>query len=175
MEVFRINKNILLMNDEIREKEVRLIDTDGAMLGVMPTSEAQKLAIAKNLDLVKIVPNANPPVCKIIDYNKSVFEKAKREKEAKKKQKISELKEVRLSASIEEHDFDFKVRNAVKFLQDGNKVKASIRFKGRQIKFAVTGQDVMARFAEAVKDDGTVDRQPKLEGRSMTMILVPKK
>lgn len=170
-----IRKNELLMNEDIRDKEVRLIDADGSMLGVLPTIEAQKLADAKNLDLVKIVPNAVPPVCKIIDYGKSVFEQAKKEKEAKKNQKVVSLKEVRLSASIEDHDFEFKVKNAYKFLQDGDKVKASIRFRGREMRYTVSGQEVLAKFAEAVKDVGTVDKQPKLEGKSMTMIVIPKK
>lgn len=163
------------MNEDIRDNEVRLIDSDGSMLGVLPTKEAQKLAYSKNLDLVKIVPNAVPPVCKIIDYGKSVFEQAKREKEAKKNQKLSSLKEVRFSATIEEHDFEFKVKNAYKFLKDGNKVKASIRFKGREMKYTVSGKEVLDKFAEAVKDVGVVEKQPKLEGRSMIVIIVPKK
>ena len=163
------------MNKDIRDNEVRLIDSDGSMLGVLPTKEAQKLAYSKNLDLVKIVPNAVPPVCKIIDYGKSVFEQAKREKEAKKNQKLSSLKEVRFSATIEEHDFEFKVKNAYKFLKDGNKVKASIRFKGREMKYTVSGKEVLDKFAEAVKDVGVVEKQPKLEGRSMIVIIVPKK
>ena len=170
-----IRKNELLMNEDIRDKEVRLIDSDGSMLGVLPTIEAQKLAYAKNLDLVKIVPNAVPPVCKIIDYGKSIFEQSKKEKEAKKNQKVVSLKEVRLSATIEEHDFEFKVKNAYKFLQDGDKVKASIRFRGREMRYTVSGQEVLAKFAEAVKDVGIVDRLPKLEGKSMSMIMSPKK
>lgn len=170
-----IRKNVLLMNEDIKDREIRLIDADGSMLGLLPTVEAQKLAYSKNLDLVKIVPNAVPPVCKIIDYGKSVFEQNKKEKEAKKNQKVISLKEVRLSATIEEHDFGFKVKNAYKFLQDGDKVKVSIRFRGREMKYTVSGQEVLAKFAEAVKDVGVVDRQPKLEGRSMIMILHPKK
>lgn len=170
-----IRKNELLVNEDIRDKEIRLIDTDGSMLGVLPTKDAQKLAYSKNLDLVKIVPNAVPPVCKIIDYGKSVFEQSKKEKEAKKNQKVAALKEVRLSATIEEHDFEFKVKNAYKFLQDGDKVKASIRFRGREMRYTVSGQEVLAKFAEAVKDVGIVEKQPKLEGKSMIMILIPKK
>lgn len=161
------------MNEAIRDKEVRLIDADGAMLGVMPTQEAQKLADAKSLDLVKIVPNAVPPVCKIIDYSKSLFEQAKKEKEARKNQKQTLLKEVRLSATIEEHDFEFKMKNALKFLKDGNKVKVSIRFKGREMRYTSAGQEVLARFAEAVKEIGTMEKMPRLEGRSMTMVLNP--
>lgn len=171
MEVFFIRKNEPQMNDEIRDREVRLIDTDGAMLGVMSSKDAQKIAISKNLDLVKIVPNAAPPVCKIMDYGKSVFEQDKKEKEARKKQKVVSLKEVRLSATIEEHDFDFKVKNACKFLQDGDKVKVSIRFRGREMKYTVAGKEVLEKFAEAVNDVGVVEKQPKLEGKSMMMIL----
>jgi len=163
------------MNEDIKDKEIRLIDADGSMLGVMSTIEAQKLADSKNLDLVKIVPNAVPPVCKITDYGKSVFEQAKKEKETKKNQKIVALKEVRLSATIEEHDFEYKVKNAYKFLQDGDKVKASIRFRGREMRYTIAGQEVLTKFAEAVKDVGIVDRLPKLEGKSMIMILNPKK
>ena len=170
-----IRKNELLMNEDIRDKEIRLIDADGSMLGVLATKDAQKMAYSKNLDLVKIVPNAVPPVCKITDYGKSVFEQAKKEKEAKKNQKVISLKEVRLSATIEEHDFEFKVKNALKFLQDGDKVKASIRFRGREMRYTVSGKEVLAKFAEAVQDVAIVDRQPKLEGKSMIMILNPKK
>jgi len=175
MEVFCIKKNELPMNEDIRDKEVRLIDTDGAMLGVMPSKDAQKLAISKNLDLVKIVPNAVPPVCKIMDYGKCMFEQGKKEKETKKNQKVVSIKEVRVSAQIEEHDFDFKVKNAYKFLQDGDKVKVSIRFRGREMRYTVTGNEVLAKFADAVIDVGTVEKPPKLEGKSMMMILNPKK
>lgn len=175
MEVFCIRKNSLLMNEDIRDKEVRLIDADGAMLGVMSSKDAQNLAASKNLDLVKIVPNAAPPVCKIMDYGKCVFEQIKKEKEAKKNQKIVSLKEVRVSAQIEEHDFDFKVKSAYKFLQDGDKVKVSIKFRGREMRYTVTGKEVLAKFADAVIDVGTIEKQPKLEGRSMAMILNPKK
>lgn len=161
------------MNEGIKDKEVRLIDADGSMIGIVPTEEAQRLADSKNLDLVVIATNATPIVCKIIDYSKNAFEQAKREKEAKKKQKQVSIKEVRLSATIEEHDFEFKMKNAYKFLQSGSKVKVSIRFKGREMRYTSTGQEVLAKFAEAVKEVGTVEKQPRLEGRSMTMILVP--
>jgi translation initiation factor IF-3 len=174
MEVFSIRKNGPQMNEEVRDREVRLIDTDGAMLGVMSSEDAQKIAITKNLDLVKIVPNAEPPVCRIMDYGKSAFEQAKKEKEARKNQKVISIKEVRLSAKIEEHDFDFKVKNACKFLQDGDKVKVSIRFRGREMRYTVTGNKVLENFAEAVKEAGVVEKQPKLEGKSMMMILGPK-
>lgn len=163
------------MNEEIRDREVRLIDDDGAMLGIFQTKEALNLAKSKNLDLVKIVPNAAPPVCKIIDYGKSLFEQAKKEKEARKNQKIVSLKEVRLSAGIEEHDFDFKAKNAIKFLQEGDKVKISIRFKGREMKYTQLGREILDKFAETLKDVGMVEKQPLLMGRSMFMILNPKK
>lgn len=162
------------MNEEIRDKEIRLIDNDGSMLGIFSVQEAQKLADSKNLDLVKIVPNAKPPVCKITDYGKSVFEKTKKERQAKKNQKVVSLKEVRLSAKIEEHDFNFKVKSAYKFLQDGDKVKVSIRFRGREMRYTLLGQEVLAKFAEAVKDVGTVEKQSKLEGKIMIMIMNPK-
>ncbi len=171
----RNNKNELSINNEIKDKEVRLIDADGTMLGIVPIAEALDLAWKKDLDLVKISPDAVPPVCKITDYNKTMFEKAKKEKEAKKSQKTVELKEVRLSVKIGDHDLDVKIKNASKFLADGNKVKASIRFKGRQQKYAGDGTDVMEKFAEALKDAGTVEKAPLVEGRTMTMVLCPKK
>lgn len=175
MEVYTIKKIELPMNEEIRDKEVRVIDTDGTMLGVMPTREAQMMANSKNLDLIKIVPNAAPPVCKIMDYGKSVFEQTKKEKEIKKNQKVVALKEVRLSAKIEEHDFDFKMKNGYKFLQDGDKVKVSIRFRGREMRYTSVGEEVMARFAKAVEEVGSVEKQPRLEGKNMIMIVNPKK
>ncbi|HEX3028089.1 MAG TPA: translation initiation factor IF-3 [Clostridia bacterium] len=175
MEVFGISKNELIMNEGIKDKEVRLINADGEMLGVMAVKDALEMAISKNLDLVKIVPNAVPPVCKIMDHGKFIFEKSKREKEAKKNQKVVSLKEIRLSAKIEEHDFDFKAKNACKFLQDGDKVKVCVRFRGREMKYTLIGKEVLEKFADTVKDEGTVEKQPMLEGKSMIMILVPKK
>lgn len=171
----RNSKNDVLINQEITSKEVRLIDADGTMLGVVPTAEALEQAYQKDLDLIAISPNAEPPVCKIADYNKTIYEKTKKEKEAKKSQKVVELKEVRLSVNIEEHDLNVKVKNACKFLSDGNKVKASIRFKGRQQKYAGDGALVMSRFAEAVEEFGTVEKAPLQEGRTLIMILSPKK
>lgn len=175
MEVFSIRKNELPMNDEIRDREVRLIDADGAMLGVMSSKDAQEMAITKNLDLVKIVPNAAPPVCKIMDYGKCMFEQGKKEKEVKKNQKIVSIKEVRLSATIEEHDLDVKVKSARKFLQDGDKVKVSIRFRGREMKYTLAGKEVLEKFAAVVNDVGTAEKQPRLEGKNMIMILNPSK
>lgn len=163
-----------MINEEIRDKEVRLIDSDGTMLGVMPAKDAQKLANSKNLDLVKIAPQGIPPVCKIMDYGKYMFELAKKEKEARKNQKIVSIKEVRLSAQIEDHDFGFKVKNALKFLEEGDKVKVSVRFRGREMHYTSLGEQVLMKFADAVKEVGVLEKRPKLEGKNMSMILNPK-
>jgi translation initiation factor IF-3 len=163
-----------MINEQIRDKEVRLIDADGEMLGIMSSKEAQMLANSKSLDLVKIAPQAVPPVCRIMDYGKYMFELAKKEKEARKNQKVVNVKEVRLSASIEDHDFEFKVKNAVKFLKDGDKVKVSVKFRGREMNYTALGEQVLTKFAEAVEEFGTVEKKPKLEGRNMLMILNPK-
>lgn len=163
-----------MINEQIRDKEVRLIDADGTMLGIMTSKDAQMLANSKSLDLVKIAPQAVPPVCRIMDYGKYMFELAKKEKEARKNQKIVSIKEVRLSASIEDHDFDFKVKNAIKFLKDGDKVKVSVKFRGREMNYTSLGEQVLEKFAEAVKEFGTVEKKPKLEGRNMLMIINPK-
>lgn len=162
------------INEEIRDKEVRLIDDKGEMIGVVPIKEAQALAAQKNLDLVKIAPQAAPPVCKVMDYGKYLFEQTKKEKEAKKNQKTIEVKEIRLSPSIDEHDFGFKQKNALKFLKDGNKVKVSVRFRGREMNYTRQGEEVLLRFAEGLSEVGAPDRRPKLEGRNMSMFLVPK-
>lgn len=174
-EVFFINKDQTQINSAIRDKEVRLIDYDGTMIGIVSAKEAQMRANERELDLVKIAPNANPPVCKIMDYGKYLYEQSKREKEARKKQTIIEVKELRLSAKIEEHDFSFKAKNAIKFLESGDKVKISIRFRGREVAYATMGREVMERFAEAVKEFGKVDKPPVMEGRTMSMILSPHK
>lgn len=168
-----INKDQPQINSAIRDKEVRLIDYDGTMIGIVSAKEAQMRANERDLDLVKIAPNANPPVCKIMDYGKYLYEQNKKEKEAKKKQTIIEVKELRLSAKIEEHDFSFKVRNAIRFLENGDKVKISIRFRGREIAYATMGREVLEKFAEAVKEFGKVDKPPVMEGRTMSMILSP--
>lgn len=172
--MFFINKNELMINEQIRDKEVRLIDADGSMLGVMSSKDAQILANSKNLDLVKIAPQASPPVCRIMDYGKYMFELNKKEKEARKNQKVISIKEVRLSASIDEHDFNFKVKNALKFLKDGDKVKVSVKFRGREMNYTSLGQKVLEKFAQAVEEVGAVERRPKLEGRNMIMIVNPK-
>ncbi|MCF0135956.1 MAG: translation initiation factor IF-3 [Lachnospiraceae bacterium] len=163
-----------MINEEIREKEVRLIDQDGTQLGIVPTKEALNTAYEKNLDLVMIAPNSNPPVCRIMDYSKYRFDQMKKEKEAKKKQKIVEIKEVRLSPNIGDHDFETKLKNAQKWLAEGNKVKVSVRFRGREITHNDLGREVLNKFAEAVAEVGTVDKAAKMEGRSMVMFLQPK-
>ncbi len=168
-----IRTNKLQKNEEITDKEIRVIGADGSMLGILPTKEAQELADSKDLDLIKIVPNAVPPVCKIVDYQKDIYERAKKDKEAKKNQKVVSLKEIRLSVKIDTHDFEFKIKNANKFLKEGNKVKATIRFRGREQKSTLMGKEVLDKFAEALKEIGEVEKQAYLEGRSMTMIISP--
>lgn len=164
----------LQINEEIRDKEVRVIGADGSQLGIIPTRDAMARAIEANLDLVKIAPQATPPVCRIMDYGKYRFEQAKREKEAKKNQKVIEVKEIRLSLNIDTHDFETKAGHAKRFLSDGNRVKVSIRFRGREMAHANLGHDIMARFAEACFEYGSVEKTPKLEGRSMIMFLSAK-
>lgn len=169
-----ISTKELQINEEIRDKEIRVITDDGEQLGIMSAKDALKEAEKRSLDLVKIAPNAQPPVCKIMDYGKYRFDKAKKEKEAKKNQKVIETKEIRLSVNIDTHDFDTKVNHALKFLKSGNKVKVSIRFRGREMAHAHLGNGIMERFAEAVSELGTVDKPAKLEGRQMLMFLSPK-
>lgn len=163
-----------MINDEIRVKEVRLIGPESEQLGIVQIREAMQMAMDANLDLVNVAPQAKPPVCRIMDYGKYRYEMQKKEKEARKNQKVVELKEVRFSATIDEHDFQTKLRNVVKFLTDEDKVKCSVRFRGREITHASIGQRVLERVAEEVKDICVVERRPKLEGRSMIMILSPK-
>ncbi len=163
-----------MINEEIRDREVRVISADGTQLGVMATRAAIELAEQQGLDLVKIVPTAQPPVCKLMDYDKHRYEQSKRERELRKNQRIVTLKEVQLSATIEENDVQTKFKNAVKFLEDGDKVKVSIRFRGRQIAHADIGLKIMQDFASRIADYGTVERRPLLEGRHMIMILAPK-
>ena len=164
----------MLIYEEIRDREVRVIGADGAQLGIMPTRKALELAEEAELDLVKIVPTAQPPVCKLMDYDKHRFEQAKREREMRKNQKVVSLKEVQLSATIEENDVAIKAKNAVKFLKDGNKVKVTIRFRGRQITHSDIGRQVMNEFAERIKEYGTVDKAPQIEGRNMSMFISPR-
>jgi translation initiation factor IF-3 len=162
------------INDDIKDKEVRLIGEDGAQLGIMPSSEAMKIAIEKELDLVKIAPASNPPVCKIMDYGKYRFEQAKREKEARRHQHIVEVKEIRMSPSIGINDFNVKLKNGYKFLKDGDRLKVTVRFRGREMAHTDIGEELLKRFAAECADVGTVDKNPKLEGRHMTMFLTPK-
>ena len=151
-----------------------MIDSDGSQLGVMPLRQAMDLAEQKNLDLVKIAPQATPPVCKIIDYGKFRFEQAKREKEAKKNQRVVEIKEIRLSLTIDTHDIETKKNHAVRFLEEGNKVKVSIRFRGREMGHPEHGLEIMRRFAETMAEVANVEKPAKLEGRTMLMFLAPK-
>ena len=174
MEVSTIAREELLINEEIREKEVRLIDAQGNQQGVVNIVAAQSMADEAGLDLVKIAPQAVPPVCKIMDYGKYRFEQGKREKEQRKNQKVIEIKETRLSATIDLHDMEIKAKATQKFLSNGDKVKVSIRFRGRQIKHGALGLDVMNTFYEMVKDNAVIDRPAKQEGRNMYMILTPK-
>lgn len=163
-----------MINDEIRVKEVRLIGADGEQLGIKPIREAMQIAQDANLDLVNVAPTAKPPVCRIMDYGKFRYEQQKKDKEARKNQKVVELKEVRFSATIDEHDFQTKLRNVLKFLEEGDKVKCSVRFRGREITHAEIGQRVLERVATEAESISISERRPKLEGRSMIMILAPK-
>ena len=173
-EVLSISKQEQQINEEIRDKEVRVISAEGEQLGIMSAAEALKLAEEANLDLVKIAPMAKPPVCKIMDYGKFRFEKAKKEKEAKKNQKIIETKEIRLSLNIDVHDFDTKINHAKKFLADGNKLKVSIRFRGREMAHPELGLEVMQKAEEALAECANVEKAAKLEGRQMLMFAAPK-
>ena len=163
-----------MINEEIRDKEVRLIDSDGSQLGIVSAKEAQSMAYAKNLDLVKIAPKAEPPVCRIMDYGKFKFEQAKKEKEARKNQKVVDTKEVRLSPTIDDHDFNTKLNHALKFLSKGDKVKVTIRFRGREVQHAALGEAILQKFADGVREVANIDKAPKLEGRFMTMFVSPK-
>ncbi len=174
-EVLHISKQDHQINEEIRDKEVRLIDEDGGQLGVVPIAEAQRIAAEKGLDLVKIAPKAEPPVCRVMDYGKFRFEQAKKEKEARKNQRIVEIKEIRLSAKIDVHDFEVKAKAAQKFLKHGDKVKVSVRFRGREMAHTSIGLTILKRFAEACAEVSTVEKEPKLEGRQMLMFLAPLK
>ena len=164
----------LMINEQIRDKEVRLIDNEGGQIGIVSSKEAQKLADERKLDLVKISPNAKPPVCKIMDYGKYRFDMAKKEKEAKKKQKVIDTKELRLSPNIDTHDVQVKVKKAIEFLKGGDKVKVSIRFRGREIGHSKTAVDILEDFAAQISEVGIVDKAPKMEAKSLVMFLAPK-
>ena len=169
-----ISKKDIQINEEIHDKELRIIGSDGQQLGIMSAKDALNLAEQKNLDLVKIAPQGNPPVCKIMDYGKYRFEQAKREKEARKNQRVVDIKEVRLSLNIDTHDFNTKLNNALKFIKHGDKVKVSIRFRGREMGHPEIGLETMKRFADACSETAVVEKPAKLEGRNMLKFRAPK-
>jgi translation initiation factor IF-3 len=173
LEVLTISKE-LLINEEIRDKEVRVIGEDSSQLGIMTSREALRIAGEKNLDLVKIAPQATPPVCRIMDYGKFRFEQAKKDKEAKKNQHIVDVKEVRMSLNIDTHDFETKAKAAMRFLEDGDKCKVTVRFRGREMAHSEFGVELLKKFAEFCSSCSTVEKSPKLEGRSMSLFLTPK-
>ena len=167
-------KQELLINEKIRYKEVQVIDEDGNKLGVLPIEEAIDRALDAKLDLVLVGPNNEPPVCKLMNYGKYKFEQAKREKEAKRNQKAMEVKEIRITPNIETHDFEFKARNARKFLESGNKVKVTLRFRGRELNYVKAGEDNLNEFIEALSDIAVAEKKPVLEGKNMSVILTKK-
>ena len=164
-----------MINEQIRDKEVRLVGADGEQLGIVSSKEAQKIADEAGLDLVKIAPNAKPPVCKVIDYGKYRYEMARKEKDAKKKQKTVELKEIRLSPNIEANDLNTKINAAKKFLAKGNKVKITLRFRGREMAHMNSSKHILDDFAESLADVAVVEKAPKVEGRSIGMVLAEKR
>ena len=174
MEVLIIAKLDHQLNEEICDKEIRLIGADGAQLGIVSATEANAMAEEQGLDLVKISPNAVPPVCKIMDYSKFCYDQKKREKDAKKNQKVVEVKEIRMSPSIDTNDLNTKIKAAQKFLNDGNRVKVSVRFRGREMAHTNLGEKLLMEFAEACTDVANMEKNPKLEGRFMAMFLTPK-
>lgn len=167
-------KQELLINEQIRAKEVQLIDDEGQKKGIVSLNEALDLAYDKKLDLVLVAPNSEPPVCKIMNYGKYKFEQAKKEKEARKKQKVLEVKEIRITPNIEQHDFEFKAKNAKKFIEDGNKVKITVRFRGRELNYVKLGEETLNEFIEALSDVATPEKKPVLEGKNMFIILAKK-
>ena len=173
-EVLFIANLVHQINDEIHDKEVRLIGDEGEQLGIMSAEEALKIAAEREMDLVKIAPGSNPPVCKIMDYGKYRFEQTKKEKEAKKNQRVIEIKEIRMGPSIGENDFNTKLKNGQKFLADGDRVKVSVRFRGREMAHTEIGAQLLKNFAEKCADIANMDKAPKLEGRNMSMFLSPK-
>lgn len=162
------------INEEIRARQVRVNGAEGEQLGIMSIEEALTLAENKHTDLVEIAPNAKPPVCRLMDYGKYVYEQQKREKEARKRQKVVDVKEVKLRPGIEDHDFDVKTKNAMRFLADGDKVKVTIMFRGRELSHPELGEVLLTKMADKLKDVAVVERSPKLEGKNMIMIVGPK-
>ena len=173
--VFSISSKDLLINEEIKAKEVRVVDVEGEPIGIMTPDAALKIAYDQGYDLVLMAPQAQPPVCRIMDYGKYRFERDKKEKEAKKKQQVIELKEIQLSCRIDTHDFETKARHAVKFLESGNKVRVVMRFKGREMSHVGIGQEIMTKFQDACSEVGSVDKAPVLDGRIMSMVVSPLK
>ncbi len=169
-----ISKQDMQINEMIRDKEILVIDADGTKLGVMSAKDAQKIAYDKNLDLVKIAPQAKPPVCRVMDYGKYCFEQQKREKEARKNQKVVSIKEIRMFSAIDTHDFETKVNQAIKFLTSGDKLKVSVRFRKRAIAHPQIGEELLAKFKDACAEVGTVEKPAKMEGRSIVMFISPK-
>ena len=167
-------KQDLPINEQIRAKEVQIIDSEGNKVGPISIEEALEMAFEKKLDLVLVAPNAVPPVCKLMNYGKYKFEQAKKEKEAKKKQKAFELKEIRITPNIEEHDFGFKAKNAKKFIEDGNKVKITVRFRGRELNYVKLGEATLNKFIEELSDVAVPEKKPILEGKNMFIILAKK-
>ncbi len=172
-EVTRISKN-LLVNEQIRAKEVRLIDSDGSQLGIMDTDQALEIAQKKNLDLVNVSPNSKPPVCRIMDFGKYKYEQSKREREARKKQKVISVKEIKLRPGIDTHDFEVKVKNGKRFLQNGDKIKVTVMFRGREITHKDMGRKLCQNLADELSEWGVVEKEPRVEGRNMIMIITPK-
>ena len=167
-------KQDLPINEQIRAKEVQIIDGEGNKIGPVSLNEALQMAYDKKLDLVLVAPNADVPVCKLMNYGKYKFEQSKREKEAKKKQKVLETKEIRITPNIEEHDFSFKAKNARKFIEDGNKVRVTVRFRGRELNYVKLGEDTLNRFIEELADVAVPEKRPILEGKNMFIILAKK-
>ena len=172
--MLKISKKDLQINEEIRDREVRVISNDGSQLGLMAIEEAIDLAYSKNLDLVKIAPLADPPVCKIMNYGKFKFEQTKKEKEAKKNQKVIDVKEIRLTINIDENDLNTKTKSALKFLKSGNRVKVCIRLKGREMSRSDIGFELLKKFKETCQDFGVADKEAKVEGRNIILVLSPK-
>jgi translation initiation factor IF-3 len=164
-----------MINEQIRDREVRVVGEDGEQLGIMSSKEAMDLAREKNLDLVKIAPQAKPPVCKIVDYGKFKYEQARRDKEARKKQKVISVKEVRLSPNIEQNDINTKMKQASKFLEKGDKVKVTVRFRGREMAHTVVGREILDNFAKDLSEIAQIEKPAKMEGRFMVMFLTPKR
>ncbi len=168
-----INKD-LRINEEVRVREIRLVSSDGQQLGVVPVKEGLRIAVEQGLDLVEVAPQAKPPVCRIMDYGKYKYEQSKRDREARKKQKVISIKELKLRPKIEEHDFQVKVKNAQRFLLDGDKVKVTLMFRGREISHADLGRSLSLKLFKTLEDQAIMEREPRIEGRNMIMILAPK-